>query len=100
MTPGILILLTTAVVFAIGMAAVFVRRNPIAMLMGVELMLNSAMLAMVVGAKIHGNAVGLASPLLILVLGAAEAVIGLALALAVFRTRERVDVDDVNEVAG
>jgi NADH-quinone oxidoreductase subunit K len=100
MTPEHLILLTSAAVFVVGAGGVALRRNPVAMLMSVELMLNAAILALVLGARLHVAPTGQAAALLVLVLGAAEAVLGLALALAVFRTRERVDVDEAREVAG
>lgn len=76
------------------------RRNPIAVLMSIELMLNAANLLLVLGARVHGLADGQAAALLVLVLSAAEAVIGLGLALALFRDRLHVDADDVREVRG
>jgi len=69
------------------------RRSPVAMLMSVELMLNAGNLLFVLGGQWHGNAGGIAAATLVLVLGAAEAVVGLALALALFRTRPAADVD-------
>ena len=70
------------------------------MLMCVELMLNAAIIVLVLGSRVHNNPAGQSTALLVLVLGAAEAVVGLALALAVFRARETVDVDAPQELAG
>ncbi|MDP8922696.1 MAG: NADH-quinone oxidoreductase subunit NuoK [Chloroflexota bacterium] len=76
------------------------RRNPISMLMAVELMLNAGNLLLILGARVRGVVDGQAAALIVLVLAAAEAVIGLGLALALFRDRERADVDDPAEVRG
>lgn len=94
------VLVTACFVFCCGTAGVVIRRNPVAVLMCVELMINAAIMALILGSRIHGKAEGQSTALLVLVLGAAEAVVGLALALAVFRNRTRVDVDDVQEIQG
>ena len=94
------VFLTSLIIFAAGSAGVVVRRNPIALLMSVELMLNAAILAFVLGSRVHAQVSGQAAALLVLVLGAAEAVVGLALALAVFRAREQADVDEPKELHG
>ena len=94
------VFLTALIIFAAGAAGVVVRRNPIALLMSVELMLNAAILAFVLGSRVHAQVSGQAAALLVLVLGAAEAVVGLALALAVFRAREQADVDEPKELHG
>jgi NADH-quinone oxidoreductase subunit K len=95
-----IILVTACLVFACGAAGVVLRKNPVAVLMSVELMINAAILVLVLGSRVHGNASGQSVALLVLVLGAAEAVVGLALALCVFRLRNEVDVDAPNEVNG
>jgi len=94
------IVFTACIVFCLGAAGVVLRRNPVAVLMCVELMINAAILTLVLGSRIHQNAVGQSAALLVLVLGAAEAVVGLALALAVFRKRSHVDVDEPQEIQG
>ncbi|HEY4222620.1 MAG TPA: NADH-quinone oxidoreductase subunit NuoK [Myxococcota bacterium] len=99
-SPELFMLITACFVFCTGAAGVVMRRNPVAVLMCVELMLNAAIMALVLGSRIHGKAEGQSAALLVLVLGAAEAVVGLALALAVFRTRTRVDVDEPSEIQG
>ena len=98
--PELFVLVTACFVFCTGCAGVVMRRNPVAVLMCVELMINASIMALVLGSRIHGKPEGQSTALLVLVLGAAEAVVGLALALAVFRNRERVDVDEPQEIQG
>jgi NADH-quinone oxidoreductase subunit K len=100
MTSEILVLATSAVLLAVGATGALIRRNPIAMLMSIELMLNAANLLLVLGARVRGNVDAQAAALIVLVLAAAEAVIGLGVALALFRDRARVDVDEPAEVHG
>ncbi len=98
-TPEIVVVCCAFFVFACGAMGVVYRKNPIAVLMSIELMINAAILVLILGSRVHGNAEGQSAGLLVLVLGAAEAVVGLALALAVFRGR-RADVDAASEIAG
>ena len=100
MSSEILVLATSAVILAIGATGALLRRNPIAMLMSIELMLNAANLLLVLAARIRGNVDAQSAALIVLVLAAAEAVIGLGVALALFRDRARVDVDEPAEVRG
>ena len=100
MSAESLVLATSAVLFALGSAGVLMRRNPVAMLMSVELMLNAGNLVIVLAARVRGVVDGQAAALIVLVLAAAEAVVGLGLALALFRDRARVDIDDPAEVRG
>jgi NADH-quinone oxidoreductase subunit K len=100
MSSELLVLGTCVVLLAIGATGALVRRNPIAMLMSIELMLNAANLLLVLGARLRGNVDAQAAALIVLVLAAAEAVIGLGVALALFRDRARVDVDEPAEVRG
>jgi len=100
MNAEVLVLGTSAVLLAIGATGALIRRNPIAMLMSIELMLNAANLLLVLGARVRGNVDGQAAALIVLVLAAAEAVIGLGVALALFRDRARADIDEPSEVAG
>jgi|SRR3954452_10531145 len=100
MTTESLLLTTSAILFAIGVGGVLYRRNPISLLMSIEVMLNAANLLIVLGARVHGAATGQAVALIVLVVAAAEAVVGLAIALALFRDRERADIDEPSEVHG
>ena len=95
-----LVLATSASLMALGSAGVLMRRNPISMLMSIELMLNAANLLLVLAARVRGIVDGQSAALIVLVLAAAEAVVGLGLALALFRDRETVDVDATAEVRG
>lgn len=98
LSSEVLVLATSAVLLAIGATGALIRRNPIAMLMSIELMLNAANLLLVLGARVRGNVDGQAAALIVLVLAAAEAVIGLGVALALFRDRDRVDVDETDDL--
>ena len=82
--------------FVIGGATVLTRRNAIVVFMGVELMLNSANLAFVTFARMHGNLDGQVIALFVMVVAAAEVVVGLAIIMAIFRARRSASVDDAN----
>jgi NADH-quinone oxidoreductase subunit K len=82
--------------FAIGGATVLVRRNAIVVFMGVELMLNSTNLMFVTFARMHGNLDGQVIALFVMVVAAAEVVVGLAIIMAIFRARRSASVDDAN----
>lgn len=94
----LLVLGTSMLLFAIGVMGLVARRNPMGVLMSVELMLNAANLLLVLAARVRGLLDAQAGALLVLVLGAAEAVVGLALALAFFRHKAEADVADPGEV--
>ena len=82
--------------FVIGAAVVLTRRNAIIVFMGVELMLNSANLAFVTFARMNGNLDGQVIALFVMVVAAAEVVVGLAIIMAIFRSRRSASVDDAN----
>jgi NADH-quinone oxidoreductase subunit K len=84
------------ILFAIGGAAVLMRRNAIVVFMGVELMLNSANLVFVTFARMHGSLDGQVIALFVMVVAAAEVVVGLAIIVAIFRARRSASVDDAN----
>ncbi len=86
----------SAILFAAGLAAVLVRRNLFFVLMGVELMLNAANLSFVSWSRVQSGAgamQGQVAPLFSIAIAAAEACVGLAMLLAVFRSRESLDTD-------
>jgi NADH-quinone oxidoreductase subunit K len=89
-------LVLSALLFTIGSTAVLLRRNAIIVFMGVELMLNAANLAFVTFARIHGDLSGQVVAFFVMVVAAAEVVIGLAIIVAIFRTRRSASVDDAN----
>jgi NADH-quinone oxidoreductase subunit K len=86
----------SAVLFSIGSLVVLVRRNAIIVFMGVELMLNATNLAFVTFARLHGNIDGQVIALFVMLVAAAEVVVGLAIIMAIFRTRRSASVDDAN----
>ncbi|MCK9792684.1 NADH-quinone oxidoreductase subunit NuoK [Isoptericola sp. 4D.3] len=85
-----------AILFAIGAATVLLRRNAIVVFMGVELMLNATNLAFVTFARIHGDVTGQVLAFFVMVVAAAEVVVGLAIIITIFRSRRSASVDDVN----
>lgn len=89
-------LVLSSLLFTIGATAVLLRRNAIVVFMGIELMLNAANLAFVTFARIHGDLSGQVMAFFVMVVAAAEVVIGLAIIVAIYRTRRSASVDDVN----
>ena len=86
----------STILFSIGAATVLVRRNAIVIFMGVELMLNATNLAFVTFARMRGSLDGQVIALFVMVVAAAEVVVGLAIIMAIFRARRSVSVDDAN----
>ncbi|MBK6888129.1 MAG: NADH-quinone oxidoreductase subunit NuoK [Tetrasphaera sp.] len=84
------------VLFALGAATVLTRRNAIVVFMGIELMLNAANLAFVTFGRMRGSLEGSAIALFVMVVAAAEVVVGLAIIMAIFRARRSASVDDAN----
>ena len=89
-------LLLSALLFSIGATTVLVRRNAIIVFMGVELMLNATNLAFVTFARMQGNIDGQVIALFVMLVAAAEVVVGLAIIMSIFRTRRSASVDDAN----
>jgi len=89
-------LILAALLFAIGAVGVLVRRNAIVVFMCIELMLNAVNLTLVTFSRINGNLEGQVIAFFVMVVAAAEVVIGLAIILTIFRTRKSASVDDVN----
>jgi len=89
-----------SVLFAIGAAAVLLRRNAIIAFMGVELMLNAANLALVAFSRMHGALEGQIMAFFVMVVAAAEVVVGLAIIIAVFRSRQTISLDEPTELKG
>ena len=89
-------LVLSGILFAIGADIVLVRRSAVISLMGVELMLNSANLAFVTFARIHGNVSGEIMAFFVMVVAAAEVVVGLAIVVSIFKSRVTTNVDDLD----
>ncbi len=92
-TPDYLIL--AAVLFCIGMLGVLIRRNALVVFMSVELMLNASNLTFLAFARDRGDLNGHISAFFIIAVAAAEAAVGLAIVIAVFRSRGTVNIDDL-----
>jgi NADH-quinone oxidoreductase subunit K len=93
-------LVVSAIVFSIGMSGVIVRRNPLVILLCLELMLNAGNLALVAFARMHGNQDGQIFALIVMVVAACEVAIGLGLIVALYRRRLPIDVDELRELQG
>jgi NADH-quinone oxidoreductase subunit K len=89
-------LLLSAVLFAIGAAGALTRRNGISIFLSVELMLNAANLSLVAYARQFGEHTGQVIVFFVMAVAAAEAAVGLALFIAVFRSRRTIDVNRMN----
>ncbi|XRQ06439.1 NADH-quinone oxidoreductase subunit NuoK [Actinomadura welshii] len=86
----------SAILFTIGALGVLVRRNALVVFMCIELMLNATNLAFISFSRMHGNLDGQIIAFFVMVVAAAEVVVGLAIIVTVFRTRRSSSVDDVN----
>jgi len=93
-------LLLSATLFVLGAVGVLVRRNPLVILICIELMLNAANLALVTFSRQLQNIEGQLFALMSMTVAAAEAVVGLAILVDIFRARDVEDVDDLSELRG
>ena len=98
-TPGWYLALA-ALLFVIGAAGMLLRRNPLVMFMSVELMLNAASLSFVAAGRQLGVLDGQAAVFFVMVVAAAEVVVGLAIIVAVFRRRATASVDELSGLKG
>ena len=89
-------LVLAAVVFTIGALGVLLRRNAIIVFMCIELMLNACNLTLVTFSRIHGQLDGQVMAFFVMVVAASEVVVGLAIIMAIFRSRRSASVDDAN----
>ena len=93
-------LVISAFLFAIGAGGVLLRRNPLVILLCIELMLNAANLAFVAFSRMHGNGDGQIMAIIVLVVAACEVTVGLGIIVAMYRRRLPVDVDELRELHG
>jgi NADH:ubiquinone oxidoreductase subunit K len=93
-------LVVSALIFCIGAGGVLVRRNPLVILLCIELMLNAANLALVGFSRVHGNMDGQMFALIVMVIAACEVAVGLGLIVALYRRRLPIDVDELRELQG
>ncbi|PIE31255.1 MAG: NADH-quinone oxidoreductase subunit NuoK [Ilumatobacter coccineus] len=93
-------LVLAAVIFAIGAVGVMVRRNPLVMFMSIELMLNAVNLTFVAFATRYGDINGQTAVFFVMVVAAAEVVVGLGLIISILKRRPGATVDDLAELKG
>ena len=93
-------LVVSALVFTIGLSGVLVRRNPLVILLCIELMLNAGNLALVAFARMHSSGDGQIFALIVMVVAACEVAVGLGLIVAIYRRRLPIDVDELRELQG
>ncbi len=93
-------LVVSAFLFCIGAAGVLTRRNPLVILLCLELMLNAANLALVAFSRQNGNGDGQIFALIVMVVAACEVTVGLGVIVAMYRRRLPVDVDELRELRG
>ena len=96
MTPINYYLVLSAILFAIGIAGVLVRRNVIVMFLAIELMLNAVNLALVALGRSIGSMDGQLIVFFVMTVAAAEAAVGLAIIMSMFRTRDSLNADELN----
>jgi len=90
----------SAFIFCIGAAGVLTRRNPLVILLCLELMLNAGNLALLAFARGHGDGAGQVFGLVVMVIAACEVVIGLGLIVAMYRHKLPIDADEMSELRG
>ena len=90
----------SGVLFLLGLVGVIARRNPLLLLLSVELMLNGANVALIGFSRYWNNSDGQIFALVVMVVAAAEVVVGLGLVVAVFRQRLELDVDQLSRLKG
>ena len=98
MVPVQWYLLLAAILFGIGLVGVLTKRNALIVMMCVELMLNAANLTFLAFARQQGSIGGHAIAFFVIAVAAAEAAVGLAIIIAIFRTRGTVNMDEVREL--
>jgi len=86
--------------FAIGIIGVLIKRNALILFLSIELLLNSSNLLFVAFARHWGDNMGLVWVFFVLLVAAAEAAVGLAIVINLFRTKNSVDIDQFNDLRG
>jgi NADH-quinone oxidoreductase subunit K len=93
-------LVVSAFVFCMGAAGVLTRRNPLVILLCLELMLNAANLALIAFSRMHGNGDGQIFAIIVMVVAACEVTVGLGVIVAMYRRRVPIDADELRELHG
>lgn len=94
------IVLLSLVIFAIGIIGVLIKRNTLIFFLSIELMLNAANLLFIAFARQWGNQIGMVWVFFVLVVAAAEAAVGLAIIINLFRLKQKVDIDQYDDLRG
>jgi NADH-quinone oxidoreductase subunit K len=100
MIPVSYFLVLSALLFVLGAVGVMMRRNALVMFMSLELMFKAGNLAFVTFARVHGSLEGQLVVFFVMTVAAAEVAIGLALIVAIFRSRRSIDMDELNHLKG
>jgi NADH-quinone oxidoreductase subunit K len=100
MIPISYFLALSAAMFVLGTLGVVLRRNALIMFMSLELMFNAGNLAFVAFARMYGNLNGQLVVFFVMSVAAAEVAIGLALMVAIFRSKRSIDLDQLNSLKG
>ena len=98
--PTNYLLALSGVLFILGTLGVLTRRNAIVIFMSIELMLNSANLAFIAFARSFGDMIGQVMVFFVIAVAAAEVAVGLALIVAIFKTKQSIDVDQISSMKG
>ena len=93
-------LVLSALLFAVGVSGVLLRRSPLVILLCLELMLNAGNLALITFSRMHGNGDGQIFAIVVMVVAACEVCIGLGVIVAMYRRQLPIDVDELRELQG
>ncbi len=93
-------LAVSVIIFSIGLTGVLIRRNPLVILLCLELMLNAANLALIAFSRMHGNGDGQIFAIVVMVVAACEVTVGLGLIVAIYRRKLPIDVDRIKALNG
>ncbi|NWG33024.1 MAG: NADH-quinone oxidoreductase subunit NuoK [Chloroflexi bacterium] len=100
MIPVEYYIILSAILFAIGVAGVLIRRNALIIFMSIELMLNAANLAIVAFSSVFNSFSGQVFVFFVIAVAAAEVAVGLALIVEIFKTKHSIDVDQMSSLKG
>jgi len=93
-------LILSAVLFVIGVTGVLIKRNPIIIFMSIELMLNAVNVSFIAFARYLGDVGGQMFAIFVMAVAAAEVAVGLGILISIFRSRENINVDEINLMQG
>lgn len=100
MIPPSFFIILSLVLFFIGMFGILLRRNLLVLFMSIELMLNSVNLALITFSRVYQNLDGQLLAFFVITVAAAEATVGLAIILLVYRNRKVIEIDELNSMRG